>query len=160
MPSTSLCAPPRATWKNTIGKLATQWAGKFTLVNRKTLEDLVILRKMGWKVSNVSVIMLIQKTHWPKRRSNSCSNAGRQIQSSTLLLPSETPYMTFDNLYAKCVHRSAHKHPHPNLLIRTADRSSVEITREKTSVRQNAAEHSADHHLWWGTFKMLLYLNK
>lgn len=45
VPGTSLCATPRATGKDTIGKLSTEWAGKFTLVNRETLEDLVILKK-------------------------------------------------------------------------------------------------------------------
>lgn len=45
VPGTSLCAPPGATGKDTIGKLSTQWARKFTLVHRETLEDLVILKR-------------------------------------------------------------------------------------------------------------------
>lgn len=66
------------------------------------------------------------------------------FQSPTNVLPSKTPYMTSDNLYAMCVHRSGRKHPHPNLLTQTADKSSVEYRREKTSeINQTAADHSA-----------------
>lgn len=45
VPGTGLCAPPRATGKDTIGELSTQWAREFTLVNGESLEDLVILKK-------------------------------------------------------------------------------------------------------------------
>lgn len=45
VPRTSLCGPPWATGKDTIGKLSTEWARKFTLVDRETLEDLVVLEK-------------------------------------------------------------------------------------------------------------------
>lgn len=43
VPGAGLRAPPRATGKDTVGKLSTQWARKLTLVNRKTLQDLVVL---------------------------------------------------------------------------------------------------------------------
>ena len=45
VPGTSLCASPRATGKDAVGKLSTQWARKLTLVNRETLEHLVILER-------------------------------------------------------------------------------------------------------------------
>lgn len=45
VPGTGLRAPPGATGKDTIGKLSTEWASEFTLVNRETLEHLVILEK-------------------------------------------------------------------------------------------------------------------
>lgn len=45
VPRTSLCGPPRATGKDTIGKLSTEWAREFTLVDGETLEDLVVLEK-------------------------------------------------------------------------------------------------------------------
>lgn len=86
---------------------------------------------------------------------NSCSVCS--VGSSTLLLPSETPYRTSDNLYAKCVHRSGRKRPHPNLLTQTADKSSVEFTREKTSVR--LIKHSASTTLDEGPL-IPLYSNK
>lgn len=43
VPGTGFGAPPRATGEDTIGKLSTQRACKLALVNRETLEDLVIL---------------------------------------------------------------------------------------------------------------------
>lgn len=46
--------------------------------------------------------------------------------------------MTCGNLYAKCVHRSGRRRPHPNLLTRTEDKSSAEFTREKSHQLQYA----------------------
>lgn len=67
VPGTSLRAPPRATGKDTIGKLSTQWARKFTLVNRETLEDLVILgetRKVTFDRHNRNWKLSRKNWHW------------------------------------------------------------------------------------------------
>lgn len=52
VPGTSLCASPRATGKDAVGKLSTQWARKLTLVNREALEHLVVLVKKKKKVKS------------------------------------------------------------------------------------------------------------
>lgn len=66
VPGTSLCASPRATGKDAVGKLSTQWARKLTLVNREALEHLVILEKKKkdmWKWNLTDTILTQNLQH-------------------------------------------------------------------------------------------------
>lgn len=73
---------------------------------------------------------------------------------SAVLLPSVTPCRTCGNLYAKCVHRSGHRHLHPNLLTQTAGKNSVEIKtqnrvrRGRVRVTSTMAFTHFTHRFW------------